>query len=70
MPIKRQKVNETQSLFFELSFPSIKPKPISEATDFILDMNGSGLNDKGRLKYQVIGEVSMRPTDLRDEDFG
>ena len=33
-------------------------------------MEGEGQNDKGQLKHQVIGEVQMRPTNLRDEDFG
>ena len=57
VPVKRQKVSETQSLFFELSFPSSKTKAVSQATEFLLEMEGEGLSDKGRLKHQVIGEV-------------
>ena len=70
IPVKRQKVTDMQSMKFDMLFPEITPlRDLSEARQFAMKVDETQDAIKGKIRHPVIGEVQMRPCDLRDDDL-
>ena len=71
MPVKRQKVDELQTMSFDMIFPEVNPlSSLRDERNFAMKVEESqdGLVT-GKVRHPVIGEVQMRPCDLRDLDL-
>ena len=60
IPVKRQKVTETERLTFDLLFPSFDVKPLADCRQFALDISIDRVLS-GKLTYPVLAELEMRP---------
>ena len=53
-----------------MEFPEVEAKQISQFEQFALEFENNGANGSvGHLRYPVIGEVLMRPTELGETDL-
>jgi hypothetical protein len=65
LPVKRQKVDETEAVEFNLHIPAFEKKPLQDCKDFALEIVKER-SLKGHLKYPVCCEVEMRPRTLKE----
>jgi len=71
IPVKRQKVTDIQTLHFDVVFPEVdSQRPLSDVKHFAMKLEETQDNSiQGKVRHPVIGEVQMRPCDLRDVDL-
>ena len=55
---------------FDMLFPEITPfRDLSEVRQFAMKVDETQDAISGKIRQPVIGEVQMRPCDLRDDDL-